>query len=132
MSRWKDCGVAFVVGDVVRWKEAVWKPKRSARAKPVRIGERAIVAQVTHCEGNGWVTLAVKSSEAKLADTWWKELPKLDVEVRRRRQTLARGGAERMAWNDESARALVTSRFFKASSAVEVVSEPKPGGSRRR
>src|SRR5665647_3872968 len=29
MSKWIPCGEHFIVGDVIRWREIVWKEKRS-------------------------------------------------------------------------------------------------------
>lgn len=115
MSEWIACAKDFIEADVIRWKEAVWKPKARKNSRAVRIGERTITAQVLKVTPDGWIVLVVKRCETINAETWWRTIPALKAgrELRRRPATLARGRVERLPWSDESARAVVASRFLK-------------------
>jgi hypothetical protein len=122
MEKWVPCGEEFITGDVIRWEEAIWKPKTSKKQKSLRIGSRKIVAEVEKCDQDGWVQLVVKSSAAEVLDGWI--VAKLDPVIRRRRGPIGQGLAERLLWSDESARALVASRFMGAEPDA-----PEPGHS---
>lgn len=119
MPRWIPCGENFIVGDVVRWKEAIWKPRTRAKGRPKVIGERLIVAEVTAIAGDGMAILLIKRCDAKAAEVWLKPLPKLEAgtTVKRRRSTITKGGAARYIWggsDGESVRGQLTSKFRKA------------------
>ena len=114
MAKWIPCGNGFIAADVVRWKESVWE-KRSRRrnARAVNVGERVVTAEVLREDAEGWVHLltcacAVSSEKPGRKVTL---LPK-GQEVRRRRRTIERGNPERLLWSDESARAVLTSKFL--------------------
>lgn len=113
MAKWIPCGPEFIEGDVIRWREAVWKPKARKTSRSVKTGERVIVAEVLADEGE-WAGLLVKICETTPADNWWKPLQELKPgeRLRRRRGPIGQSGAERLLWSDESARALVASRFM--------------------
>ncbi len=115
MSEWIPCGEAFIEADVIRWREAVWKPKARKNSRAVRIGERTITAQVLKVMPEGWVVLVVKRCETTNAEIWWRTIPALKpgAELRRRPATLERGRVERLPWSDESARSAVASRFLR-------------------
>lgn len=112
VGKWVACGEKFITGDVIRWREAVWKPKARKTSKAVRIGERVVTAEVQHC-GPEWAHLLVKACETQRAETWWKPIKEFKTGelLRRRRGPLGKGRAVRLAWSDESARALVVSKF---------------------
>lgn len=61
MSKWIPCGEHFIVGDVIRWREIVWKEKRSPGSKSVKIGESLMMAEVLQSGPDGWVELELKS-----------------------------------------------------------------------
>lgn len=44
--KWIPCGEKFIVGDVVRWKEAVWVEKGKRKKKLIKVGERRVTAEV--------------------------------------------------------------------------------------
>ena len=111
MPKWIACEDDYRVGDIVRWREPVWKPKARKTSKAVVIGERLITAQVTHCDGE-WLEFAVKSCETKNAETWWKTIPELkaDKPLKRKRGPLGKKNPERQPWigkDGEAARAAV-------------------------
>lgn len=114
MAVWVPVGDGFVEADVIRWKEQVFRERRDG--KPVHVGERQVTAEVLEADREGWVDLLVRASEALLPRPGWALsdiiLPPKDTETSRRRETIARGQAERLAWSDESARALVASQFL--------------------
>jgi hypothetical protein len=110
----------FVVADVIRWKEGVYKARRSRKTKAPRLGDRIVTAEVLkEPDANGWTQLLVRGCEvvaAKIGRTPWEVplLPK-DTEIKRARKTIMRGKPERMLWSDESARAVVASKFLSNS-----------------
>lgn len=119
MPRWIPCGENFIVGDVVRWKEAIWKPRTRTKSRPKVIGERLIVAEVAAMASDGMATLLVKRCDAEAAASWLKPLPKIETgaTVKRQRSTIAKGGAARYIWggsDGESVRGQLTSKFRKA------------------
>jgi len=117
MAEWIPCGAGFIEGDVIRWTEPVWKPRARKNSRARKIGERRITAQVLKITPEGWVHLQVKSCETTAARDWWKPLLPLREqggELRRRRLTIGRGGAERLPWSEEGARASVLSQFLKS------------------
>jgi len=113
MPKWIPCGEKFIVGDVVRWKEAVWVEKGKRKKKLVKVGERRVTAEVLGTDRKGFVCLSVCKCEilANLAARVLEPFKKGDG-IRRARRTIGRGSGERLAWSDEDARAHVTSKFL--------------------
>ncbi|HEV8414167.1 MAG TPA: hypothetical protein VGQ49_11270 [Bryobacteraceae bacterium] len=116
MPDWIPCKDDYRIGDVLRWREPVWKPKARKNSRTVLIGERLITAQVTHCDRE-WVEFALKSCETATAETWWKPIPELkaDKPLKRRRSSLGKRSPKRRPWggkDGEAARAVVTSKFL--------------------
>lgn len=154
MACWISVGDEFIEADVIRWKEPVFKNRR--RGQPARVGDRQVTAEVLREAGrDGWVYLLVRHSEVVSARTSWQLsdvlLPATGTETRRRLPTILRGDPERLAWSDESARAIVASQFlgnpnpvppvapddtdetyslrssFNAASRLNEIRPPKPG-----
>lgn len=116
MPDWIPCKGDYRVGDILRWREAVWKPKARRNSRTVMIGERLITARLTQCDGD-WLEFALKSSETKNAETWWKPIPELktDKPLKRRRGALSKKNPERRPWggkDGEAARGIVASKFL--------------------
>ena len=63
MPKWIPCGEKFIVGDVVRWKEAVWIEKGKRKKKLVKVGERRVTAEVLGTDRKGFVCLSVCKCE---------------------------------------------------------------------
>ena len=124
MAVWLPVGDGFVGADVIRWKEPAFRDRRGG--KPVHVGERLVTAEVLEAGGDGWVHLLVRASEVLSPAAGWNvsdvPLPPKDSETKRRRRTIARGHAERLAWSDESARSLVASRFLNGQDMAPPVS----------
>src|SRR5208282_1435355 len=124
MAVWMPVGDGFIEADVIRWKEPVFRNRRYG--KPARLGDRLVTAEVLRDDGgSGWVDLLVRRSEAVSAHPGWNlsdvPLPEKDRETKRRRSTIIRGEPERLTWSDESARAIVASRYLgKLKSAPRV------------
>ena len=76
MPKWIPCNGKFVVSDVCRWREPVWKPRARKSSKAVVIGERLITAQLTRCDGD-WLEFELMSCHTTNAETWWKRIPEL-------------------------------------------------------
>src|ERR1051326_3030000 len=106
MPKWIPCKNDYKVGDVLRWREVVWKPKARKSSKPVMIGERLITAQLAHCDGE-WLEFILKSCETKNAETWWKPIPELkaDKPLKRRRGPLSKRNPERRPWGGKDGEA---------------------------
>ncbi len=108
---------AFIAADVIQWKEGVYKPRRSRKAKAVRLGDRMVTAEVLkEPDANGWVQLLVRGCEvvsAKIGRNPWDVplLPK-GTEIKRAKKTIMRSKPERLLWSDESARAVLASKFL--------------------
>lgn len=113
MAEWvpiQDDG--FVAADVIRWKEGVYKPRRSRKAKPLRIGDQIVTAEVLkEPDAKGWVRLLVRKCEVLDELTTKKLFPiTANTEIRRARKTIMRGKPERLLWSDEDARAIVAGK----------------------
>ncbi len=113
MAVWIPVGDGFIAADVIRWKEPVFK--NWGRGQPARVGDRLVAAEVLREAGeDGWVHLLVRQSEVLSVKTSWQLsdvlLPPTGTETRRRLRTIVRGNPERLAWSDESARAIVASQ----------------------
>jgi len=63
MPKWIPCGEKFIVGDVVRWKEAVWVEKGKRKKKLIKVGERRVTAEVLGTDRKGFVCLSVCKCE---------------------------------------------------------------------
>jgi hypothetical protein len=111
---WIPCASGFIEADVIRWHESVWHKPRRHRGRAVNIGDRSVTAEVIRDQG-GWVDLLVRDCEVVREPTNRKvaPLPK-DEEVRRKRRSIEKGKPERLLWSDETARALLVSRFLDA------------------
>ena len=110
MRRWEPCGGKFETGDVVRWTEGVWHNPRRRKKKSLRVGTRAVTAQVTDCDAKGWVVLEVMKCEtgtSRYAVTL--EPLKRKAVIKRKRTTIARGRAEKLA---EAPQPKAKSRFL--------------------
>src|SRR2546423_7547176 len=82
------------------------------------MGTRRIGAQAEMC-GREWADLKVISCETEIVDGWTVDKLKPGEVLRRRRGPIAKGGAERRLWSDESARAIVASKFLNSSETAE-------------
>ncbi len=111
-AEWILCGSGFIEADVIRWSEGVWQKLRRRRGRAVNIGDRVVIAEVIRDEG-GWLDLLVRACTVSSETPGRKValLPK-GQEVRRKRRTIERGKPERLLWSDESARALLVSKFL--------------------
>jgi hypothetical protein len=115
MAVWIPVGDGFIEADVIRWKEPVFKDRWYGQ--PVLVGDRQVTAEVLReADEHGWVYLLVRHSEVVSVRTSWQLsdvlLPATGTETRRRLRTILRGNPERLAWSDESARAIVVSEFL--------------------
>jgi hypothetical protein len=114
-ARWIPCGNKFIAADVVRWKESVWE-KRSRRrnARAINVGDRVVTAEVLRVDSEGWVYLLTRASAVLSERLPGRKVPVLpkDENLRRKRRTIERGNPERLLWSDESARAIVASKFL--------------------
>src|SRR5208282_1727898 len=111
-AEWIPCGKLFIEADVIRWNEGVWHKPRGRRGRTLNIGDRAVIAEVIRDEG-GWVDVLIRGCSVASEKPGRKValLPK-GQEVRRKRRTIERGKPERLLWSDESARALLVSKFL--------------------
>lgn len=108
-QQWIVCGPEFIEGDVIRWHEGVFQPDGYRRGQRVKIGDRAITAQVLFdpVDGNQKLELEVVASEGKNAY-------EVGDTVRRARRTVGHDDTERLAWSDEEARTSVVDSLPEA------------------
>jgi hypothetical protein len=115
MADWIQTGEHFIEADVIRWKEGVYLPRRRKNAKALKLGDRVVAAEVLR-EDEEWVYLLVRQCELASVRTGRlpREVPLLHAgdEVKRKRKTIVRSKPDRLTWTDESARALLASRFL--------------------
>jgi hypothetical protein len=115
MSEWVPIeSGGFIAADVIRWKEGVYSPRRSRKSKAPRIGDRLVTAEVIKApDADGWTRLLVRQCEIILEMAVKKpSLITAGTEIRRSAKTIMRGKVERLLWSDESARAVVASKFL--------------------
>ncbi|BBB13918.1 hypothetical protein [Sphingopyxis sp. FD7] len=111
----------FIAADVVRWTEGIYD--RRKRGKALRIGERLVAAEVIERGKDGWVKLLVRACTITKDEFAGKPILPLKAgeQVRRAERTILRGKLQRLLWDDESARDIITasapcmSRFTKMS-----------------
>ena len=123
-QQWIVCGAEFMEGDVIRWHESVFQPDRYNRSQRVKVGQRAVTAQVLFdpMDSNEMLELEVVASEGRNAY-------QVGDTLRRARRTVSREDTERLAWSDEEARASVVDSLpeaqLKAVRAAQIQT-PKP------
>lgn len=107
-------GDHFIEADVIRWKEAVFKPRRK-KGRAVKLGDRVVVAEILR-QDREWVYLLVRHCELVSVTTGRldRQVPLLQkgMETKRKRNTIACGKAERLPWSDENVRSIVASKFL--------------------
>jgi hypothetical protein len=116
LEKWILCGGKVIAGDVVCWPEPIWKQKGKRKKTLVQIGVRLVTASVSRLEGKEWVHLSVMNCVIKDIQQARPLSPLRKGEaLKRKRSTLERGEAHRLAWagaDGETARALVVSKFM--------------------
>jgi hypothetical protein len=111
-AEWIPCGSGFIEADVIRWNDGVWKKPRRRRGRAVNIGDLLVVAEVLRDEG-GWLTLLVRGCTVTSEKTSYKvSTLATNLEIRRKRHTVEKGKPERLLWSDETARAVLVSKFL--------------------
>ena len=114
--RWEPCGADCEIGDVVRWTEGIWHSKRKKKKRKVtRLGTREVTAQVLTLDPKDFLSLTVLKCvviENRYGGDI-KPFKKSDL-IKRKRSTLARGGAEKLVDLDPPKRPKVVSRFAGA------------------
>lgn len=103
---WVPCGDRYIDADVIRWREAIWKPKTGKKSRPRKIGERLVTAEVVKRESGGWVRLKIRQCETTNAEDWIFTIPPVEIQsvVRRQAATIKRGKPARLEWTEEEAR----------------------------
>lgn len=116
--KWVTCGTEFIVADVVRWCEPIWKPQaRASKKKPAVIGKRCVTGQIIRIDRAGWVHIKVVACTAEAAPHWLRPMPPPLAPgeiIRRQHSKIGQGKVVRLPWSDETARAAVVgSRFVE-------------------
>ncbi|MBE0626447.1 MAG: hypothetical protein IH606_16725 [Burkholderiales bacterium] len=102
----------LIAADVIRWKENVYGPRRSRKAKAARLGVRLVTAEVLkEPDTQGWMQLLVlKCDILKVMSVRTPPEFSSNMTIKRALKTIMRGNPERMLWSDESARDAVIIR----------------------
>jgi hypothetical protein len=114
MAEWIPTGDQFIEADVIRWTEGVFRPRRG-KGRAAKLGERLLVAEVLR-QDSEWVYLLVRHCEvvSVMTGRLERQVPLLHngTETKRKRNTIARGKAERLLWSDENVRSMIASKFL--------------------
>lgn len=101
---------------MIRWTEIGWHKGRRKNSRAVKIGTRSVTAQVEKVERSGFVTLLVLACTVEGGEYAAEpSLYRKGMTIRRKRATIARGGAERLAQvepPEKPSRPKVASRFL--------------------
>jgi hypothetical protein len=101
---WKQSGDGFVESDVLKWKEALWAPKRRRKQRHPW-GEQEVTGQITAIDGD-YISLKVMKAEITKSNVAADLKPhKVGAIIRKKRSTLLRGSTERLNWSEEDVRA---------------------------
>ena len=98
-TKWETCGATFDIGDVVRWTEGVWYEGRKRRKrKATRVASWLVTGQVLTQAPKDFVYVSVLKCEILEIryDMGIEPLKKKQL-IKRKRSTLAKGRAERLA-----------------------------------
>ena len=111
-QEWLECGKKLVVGDVIRWTEAIW-PERKSRRKQKPRGKRRVTAQVLEIDSRDYVRLSVIADEI-IENKYGMPLKSLkkDEILVKKLATIARGTPQRLKWADEAQRSVEVSVFL--------------------
>lgn len=107
MAHWIPVGGDFIEADVIRWRESIFSPRPKRGAKPERLGQRFVTAEVRE-KGPDWIVVEVRQckvialQDAGLAAGFFQL--REGTAMKRKLSTIAKGGPERLIWSDEQAR----------------------------
>jgi len=101
-DQWLDCTGNVVVGDVVRFTEAVFG---GSFRKPTHLGERTITARVVRDSYGSDRQQHTFSLDVVRADGF--DASKLKPSIRRKGRNVYRNGCVRQRWDDEASREVV-------------------------
>ena len=98
-TKWEPCGADFDLGDVVRWTEGVWYEGRKRRKrKATRVASWLVTGQVLTYDPKDFVNVSVLKCEiVEVRYGMGIEPLKKNQLIKRKRATLAKGRAERLA-----------------------------------
>ena len=81
--------------------------------QPRKVGERLVTAEVVQSSADGWVSLLIRDCTFEITQVGARTGGlRSGSSIKRKMSTLIRGKVERLQWNDESARAIVASRYL--------------------
>ncbi len=101
---WKQSGDGFLESDVLKWKEAMWAPKRRRKQRHPW-GEQEVTGEVTAIDGD-FVSLKVLKAEITKSNVAADLKPhKVGAVIRKKRATLMKGKPKRLYWSEEEVRA---------------------------
>ena len=103
----------LIAADVIRWKEGIYSPSKTRKAKAARLGDRLVTAEVLkEPDAEGWMHLLVLKCDT-LTEFSVRKPPAISsqTKIKRASKTIMRGNPVRLLWSDESARAAVITRF---------------------
>ncbi|MBI1215487.1 MAG: hypothetical protein GC185_06690 [Alphaproteobacteria bacterium] len=104
---WKQSEDQFLESDVVKWTEAIWPPSSGARRRrkrPRPWGKQAVTGQIISIDGD-YLEVKVLKSEIVENTIGSKLRPhKPGTVIKKKAQTLLKGGPERRLWSEEDVR----------------------------
>lgn len=114
MTKWISIAGGFSEADVIRWREAIYE-RRGSRGKSLRVGKRLVIAEVLKAADNtGWVHLRIQRCDvvSEVQGRTVRAMTQIGSNTNRKLRTIMRGKPDRLLWTDESARAIVASKFI--------------------
>lgn len=120
MTEWFELRGGFITGDVIRWRDPVWKKGNSGSSfggQQTRcVGRRVISAEVlSEPDDDGWVYLLIVQHDNVGAAPLDKILawPPVGKKVKRKYKTIMNGEPERLPWENESERERLLSEVWR-------------------
>ena len=108
-AEWIVIEDGFAVGDVLRWSENIWSDRKKGRGKAAKhklLGKQQVTGQITAIDRE-YVTIEVIAAEILQSETAKPLRPyKTEQILRKKSQTLLKGKAERLLWEEESSRVI--------------------------
>ncbi len=128
MTGWWELRGGFIEGDVIKWRDPVWKKGNGGNSfggqRLVCAGRRLISAEVlSEPDEDGWCYLLVRQYDNHGMTPLDKILtrPPVGKKIKRKYKTIMNGEPERMAWEDESARARLVGEAWRERSLTSLM-----------
>lgn len=129
VTEWWELRGGFISGDVIKWRDPLWKKGRKKAytgegfggQRMVKVGLRTVCAEVIEGpDEDGWVYLLVMQYDNLGAAPLDKILsaPPVGKKIRRKCRTILKGDPFRLPWEDERERERLVSEIWGDDEAL--------------